>query len=155
MFHRWAALVLVLALCAISPKNAAGQNVQSPRGHGAKGKLGISYPNPFNPDTYLTFAVGEDGCVPGSGSYVVTFQLVNVLGQVVTEPILYDAPGTTPAQPAQRGKPIHGITLKCGNYVGYWNGKLANGREAASGVYGELVFIDGEALPARKIYYKK
>ena len=25
MFHRWAALVLVLALCAMSPKNAAGQ----------------------------------------------------------------------------------------------------------------------------------
>ena len=33
MFHRWAALLLVLALCAMSPKTAAGQaTAQPPRG---------------------------------------------------------------------------------------------------------------------------
>ena len=91
MFHRWAALVLVLALCAMTPKNAAGQSTQSPRGHSAKGKLGSNYPNPFNPDTYLPFSVGPSGCVPGSGQYDVTMQLINVLGQLVAEPTLFGA----------------------------------------------------------------
>ena len=80
MFHRWAALVLVLALCAMSPKNAAGQTSKSPRGHSA-GKLGANYPNPFNPDTFLPFTVGDSTCAPGSEEHVVTMQLVNVLGQ--------------------------------------------------------------------------
>jgi len=53
MFHRWAALLLVLALCAMSPKTAAGQSKSKPRGQGASG-LG-SYPNPFNPKTIINF----------------------------------------------------------------------------------------------------
>lgn len=155
MFHRWAALVLVLALCAISPKNAAGQGqVQQPRGHSAKGKLGLSYPNPFNPDTWLPFSVGEDGCSPGTGQYRVSMKLVNVLGQVVAEPILYDADQSSTTPAALRGKPIHDMVLPCGEYKGYWDGKV-RGREAASGVYGEIVVIEGEMLPTRKIYYKK
>ena len=59
MFHRWAALVLVLALWAMSPKNAAGQgNTATPRGHGA-GALGNPYPNPFNPEAHIPFTVGD------------------------------------------------------------------------------------------------
>ena len=53
MFHRWAALLLVLALCAMSPKTAAGQSKSKPRGQGASG-LG-SYPNPFNPVTNIYY----------------------------------------------------------------------------------------------------
>jgi hypothetical protein len=155
MFHRWAALVLVLALCAMSPKNAAGQGqVQQPRGHGAKGKLGISYPNPFNPDTYLPFTVGEEGCAVGSGQYRVTMKLVNVLGQVVAEPILYDQDQSSTTPAALRGKPIHDMVLPCGPFTGYWDGKV-RGREAASGVYGQILFIDADPPLTRKIYYKK
>ncbi len=156
MFHRWAALVLVLALCAMTPKNAAGQGqVQQPRGHSAKGKLGANYPNPFNPVTHLPFSVGDDGCTPGSGpQFTVTMQLVNVLGQVVAEPILYDPNGSSTTPPSLRGKPIHNIKLYCGNYEGFWDGRV-NGREAASGVYGQLLFVEGEAPLTRKIYYKK
>lgn len=154
MFHRWAALVLVLALCAMSPKNAAGQS-QQPRGHSA-GKLGSNYPNPFNPDTYLNFSVGEDGCVPGSGQYVVTMQLVNVLAQPVVEPVLYGASTTSTASfpSALKGRPIRNVTLACGDYVAYWDGHIG-GREAASGVYGQLLIVNGELQSTKKIYYKK
>src|SRR6476469_3871056 len=122
MFHRWAALVLVLALCAMSPKNAAGQSTQSPRGHGAKGKLGGNYPNPFNPDTYLKFTVGADDCVPGSEQHVVTMQLVNVLAQPVVVPVLYSTSPTSTASlaPALKGRPVLNVTLGCGSYVAYW-----------------------------------
>jgi len=157
MFHRWAALVLVLALCAMTPKNAAGQSVQAPRGHSARGKLGSNYPNPFNPDTYLPFSVGEPGCVAGSGKYDVSMQLINVLGQVVAEPVLYGAAATSSAtfSPALKGRQISHITLACGDYVGYWDGKTPRGREAASGVLGQILTIDGVQQDTRRIFYKK
>jgi hypothetical protein len=155
MFHRWAALVLVLALCAMSPKNAAGQSMQAPRGHSANGRLRANYPNPFNPDTYLPFAVGPEGCVPGSGKYEVTMQLINVLGQVVAEPIMY-GPAATAAAPSSLPKgPIRRMTLPCGDYVGYWDGKTPRGREAASGVLGQILTINGETMDPRRIFYKK
>ena len=160
MFHRWAALVLVLALCAMSPKNAAGQTSSTPRGHGA-GKLGANYPNPFNPDTYLPFTVGEDNCAAGSGQYVGTMQLLNVLSQPVVEPVLYGtAPTSASSFPSSlKGRPISGVTLGCGDYLGYWDGHI-RGREAASGVYAEVVTIRNTATGevstlVRKIYYKK
>jgi hypothetical protein len=158
MFHRWAALVLVLALCAMSPKNAAGQSTQSPRGHSAKGKLGANYPNPFNPDTYLPFSVGDSTCTPGSGQHVVSMQLVNVLAQPVVVPQLFGASpnsSLTSFPSALKGRAITNVTLACGEYVGYWDGRLANGREAASGVYGVVWSIDGVPQEPRKIYYKK
>ena len=156
MFHRWAALVLVLALCAMSPKNAAGQTGTSPRGHSA-GKLGANYPNPFNPDTFLPFAFGDASCAGGSETHVITMQLVNVLGQHIADPVLYGPSpnSTTAAVGALKGQPIRNMKLPCGSYIGYWDGKLPNGREAASGVIGVVWSIDGIPQDTRKIFYRK
>lgn len=150
MFHRWAALVLVLALCAMSPKNAAGQSKQQPRGHSA-GSLGSNYPNPFNPDTFLPFTVGDSTCVPGSENHVVTLELVNVLGQHVVYP------GLSVSGPTSVTKgPIHNLTLPCGKFTGYWDGTLpGSNRFAASGVYGEILTVDGFVAFTRRIFYKK
>ena len=60
MFHRWAAPLLVLALCSMTAKNAAGQETK-PREQGAKGTLGRNSPNPFNPDTKIRFSVDCSG----------------------------------------------------------------------------------------------
>ena len=156
MFHRWAALVLVLALCAMSPKNAAGQTGTSPRGHSA-GKLGANYPNPFNPDTFLPFTVGDSSCVPGSEQHVVSMQLINVLGQHIVDPVLYgpSATSATNFPSALIGRAIRNLTLPCGSYVAFWNGKLESGREAASGTYGLTLVIDNRDAGTRKIFYKK
>jgi hypothetical protein len=156
MFTRWAALVSVLALCAMSPKNAAGQSTQSSRGHGAKGKIGANYPNPFNPDTKLNFSVGEPGCVPGVGQYNVTIQIVNVLAQPVVNPVLYGVSQTSTSSISTASGPIVNMKLACGDYVAYWDGRLADHRrEAASGVYGVILNVDRDPPVTSKIYYKK
>ena len=65
MYHRWAALTLVLALWCLTPKSASGQSVsqpeqQQPRGR-KSGSLGQNYPNPFNPETRIPFGIECDG----------------------------------------------------------------------------------------------
>lgn len=155
MFHRWAALLFVLAFCAMSPKNAAGQQSKLPQGRSA-GRLGPNYPNPFNPDTKLPFSVGDSTCVAGSGQHVVTMQLLNILGLTVAYPSMFGPAATsTTSIPSSLRGPVHDMVLACGDYEAIWRGKDANGREAASGVYIELVTIDGFRLPPRRIYYKK
>ncbi|HEY4306541.1 MAG TPA: hypothetical protein VGM82_18845 [Gemmatimonadaceae bacterium] len=157
MFYRWAAPVLVLALCAISPKNAAGQTAQQPpREHGAKGKIVGNYPNPFNPDTYVRFTVGADSCAPGSSQHVVTVQVVNVLAQGVAVPVLHSA--TSPSLTLPDDQKLHALKemkLSCGAYVAYWDGKLPTGHLAAAGVYGVLLVVDGSQQDSFKIYFKK
>lgn len=157
MFHRWAARVLVLALCALPAKNAAGQQQQQPRGHGAKGKIGTSWPNPSNPDVKLAFTVGDSSCAPGSERHVVNMQIVNMLSQPVVVPVLYDASATSPTNfsASLKGQPITSMTLSCGEYVAYWSGLLRDGREAPSGIYGVLLFVDGVQTGSSRIYRKK
>jgi hypothetical protein len=156
MFHRWAALVLVLALCATTPKNAAGQKTQQPREHGAKGKLVGNYPNPFDPDTYVRFSVGADSCAPGTEQHVVTVQVVNVLAQTVAAPVLHSATSAALIlSDEQKLHALHDMKLGCGAYVAYWNGKLPDGHPAAAGVYGVVLVVDGSQQDSFKIYLKK
>jgi hypothetical protein len=156
MFYRWAAPMLVLALCASSPEDAMGQTPQPSREHGAKGKLVGNYPNPFNPDTYVRFTVGADSCAPGSSQHVVTVQVVNVLAQGVAVPVLHSA--TSASLTLSDDQKLHALSamkLSCGAYVAYWNGKLPNGQVAAAGVYGVLLVVDGSQQDSFKIYFKK
>jgi len=157
MFHRWAAHVLVLALCAIAPKTAAGQTpAQPPREHGAKGKLVGNYPNPFHSDTYVRFTVGADSCAPGTEQHVVTVQVVNVLAQGVATPVLHSATSPAPTlSDDQKLHPLRGMKLACGAYVAYWDGKLPDGHPAAAGVYGVLLVVDNSQQDSFKIYRKK
>lgn len=153
MFHRWAALVLVLALCAMSPKNAAGQS--SSRGHSAKGRVGTSYPNPFNPDTKINFTV--DGCQSATETEVVSLRLVNILAQPVAFPLLYAGNGSTAVTSNLAGRQVLNLSLPCGDYVAYWDGKVsATGREAPSGPYGVELFINNVKQPGTpKIFHSK
>src|SRR5438876_703899 len=85
MSHRWAALVLVLALCAMTPRHAAGQTASTPRGHKVTGGLGQNFPNPFNPETTIPFTV--EGCVDGSEQHAVSVRILNILTQTVAIPV--------------------------------------------------------------------
>jgi len=157
MFHRWAALVLVLALCAISPKNAAGQTQSNtPRGHSAGG-FGNNYPNPFNPFTYIPFTIGDESCAGVGENHVVTVKIVNTLAMPIVSPILYGPSATsTNSSSALNGQRLKDITLQCGSYLAYWDGKNQRGEEAASGVYMVQLFVDGRLLPGtKKIFYAK
>lgn len=142
MYHRWAALALVLALCAMTPKSAAGQELESsPRGR-KLGTLGQNYPNPFRPETYIPFTVDE--CAGAGGQQVVSLRIYNVLAQLVATPVLHGA-----------GVPIAGLKLSCGEYIGYWDGTvLRSRRKAAPGVYLYELVIGGQRM-SRKMFVTK
>jgi hypothetical protein len=146
MYHRWAALVLVLALCAVSAKQAAGQDLSSqPRGRKQTGVLGQNYPNPFNPETHIPFSV--IGCEGAVSQRVVSVRIYNVLAQLVAVPHLEGSIGLD--------RPLQNLTLPCGDYSAFWNGHvLDSGREAASGVYLIQLVVDGNRYP-RKAFVAK
>lgn len=155
MFHRWAAPVLVLALCAMMPKYAAGQEQQSPRGPGA-GKLGRNYPNPFNPETTIPFSVECSGNT--TETHVVTMRLLNILAQPVMTPVLRGpaATSTTSATSSLNGSRLTNLRLACGAYEALWRGKAdESGRDAASGTYIVQLFVDGKYSGSLRIYYRK
>jgi len=160
MFHRWAALVLVLALCAMSPKNAAGQTQSnSPRGHGA-GSIGKNFPNPFNPTTTIPFSVGDttNACANDRQIYEVSLQILNILSQQVATPILSGtatSSSTSPSSPLD-GTRIAKLRLGCGAYFAFWDGLVQNTqKEAASGVYVVLFTVNGKLAATRRIYNGK
>jgi len=131
MYHRWAAL-LVLALCVISPASAAGQASNAPPRGRKLGSLGQNYPNPFKPETFIPFTI-ED-CDGAGGQRVVSLRIYNVLAQLVAVPVLHGA-----------AKPIANMRLSCGEYTGYWDGRMARSRRpAAAGVYVYELVVDGE-----------
>jgi len=156
MFHRWAAPLLVLALCAMTPKYAAGQTQQKPREQGAGG-LGRNFPNPFNPETFIRFAVDTvGGCIDGSRQHVVTLRVVNTLSRTVAHFVVRSDPNApTSVSPLLAGQPIDNLKLGCGKYLGWWSGNLPNGREAPSGIYAAQLFIDGKPAGTQKMLNSK
>ena len=141
MSLRWAALALVLALCAVPTKQAAGQQAtQQPSRK--PGVLGQNYPNPFNPETAIPFGVECEG--DAGKQHAVSLRIYNVLSQLVAIPTL-DGPGT----------PVENLKLTCGQYTARWNGKVRNtGREAASGVYVYMLTVDDVPI-AKKMFVAK
>jgi hypothetical protein len=155
MFHRWAALLLVLALCAMTPKNAAGQTPK-PRGQSA-GSIGRNFPNPFNPATSIRFAVDTaGGCLDGSRQHLITLRVVNTLSRPIAHFIVKSDPNsTTSVSSSLSGQRLDNLRLGCGVYIGYWDGNLPNGKEAASGVYLAQFFIDGKFLGGQRMLNSK
>jgi hypothetical protein len=146
MYHRWAALALVLALWYSTPKSASGQSdsqpeQQPPRGR-KSGILGQNFPNPFNPETRIPFGIE---CADGAGGeHVVSVHIYNVLAQLVAVPVL-EGPG----QAAEN------LRLPCGSFVAFWDGKMrGTGREAASGIYIYELVVDGERTSKKMIHAK-
>jgi hypothetical protein len=156
MFHRWPALVLVLVVSAMMPKQAAGQQGQSPQKPSA-GKFGRSWPNPFNPVVRTNFSIGSGSCAPGE-THAVTVRILNILAQPVAIPVLYgpSANSTSGASSSMNGSPISNLRLECGDYVSFWDNKVDGGsREAASGTYILQLIVDGKLANSTRIYYRK
>ncbi|MEQ1691904.1 MAG: hypothetical protein ABMA00_11500 [Gemmatimonas sp.] len=107
--------------------------------------LGQNYPNPFNPETTIPFGVGDPpACTDNGKQYRVSLKIYNLLSQLVAIPIL-KGPGTQ----------LGNVTISCGNYEAYWDGKVLNtGREAASGVYYYRLEVNGVPLLKKMISVK-
>lgn len=146
----WAALV-VLTLAAFIPVTAAAQSgTPSPSGERMSGELGQNFPNPFNPETKIPFAVGDPPtCSDRSRLYRVSLKVYNVLAQLVAIPVLQG--GTS----GNAGRPIDNLMLTCEEYTAYWDGKYINSsREVASGIYLYRLEIDGMARVKKMIVMK-
>ncbi len=148
---RWAALTVVLALSVLMPRSSAGQSggSQPPR---RSGSLKQNYPNPFNPQTWIPFSIdclGPEADRPAR----VTIRIYNLLAQVVAVPVIEAGTGTGSAV---GGVPVENLTLGCGEYRAYWNGKYLNSnREAASGVYLYRLEVDGQVIAVKRFLVAK
>jgi hypothetical protein len=140
MKRLWGALGLVLALTAFMPRVSQAQDSKSKK---PGVTLGQNFPNPFNPETRIPFTLGDPpSCTDNNKQYRVTLKIYNLLSQVMKVPVLQG--GSNGVAP---GQPLENVTLTCGNYIAYWDGKvLDTGREAASGVYYYRLEVNGVPL---------
>lgn len=138
----WAALGLVLALTAFMPREARAQDTRDKK---PKASLGQNYPNPMNPETKIDFSVGDPpSCTDNGAQYRVSLKIYNLLSQLVATPVLQSS-----------AAPLDNVTVSCGSYTAYWDGKVQNtGREAASGVYYYRLEVNGLALVKKMIVVK-
>lgn len=152
MTLRWAARVVVLALCALVTRSAAAQATQqSSRDPVTGSSLGQNFPNPFNPETTIPFSIGgAPECTDAGRQYRVSLKIYNVLAQFVATPVLQGGSSSVAG-----GQALSNVLLTCGQYTAYWDGKyLTNGREVASGVYVYRLEIDGKPIFRKMIVMK-
>ncbi|HEX5438349.1 MAG TPA: hypothetical protein VFW98_14440 [Gemmatimonadaceae bacterium] len=152
MKHRWAALVVVLALGALVPTVAAAQGTMNSTLGGQRGpgfELGQNFPNPFNSATTIPFTIGDPPtCTDAGHLYHVTLRIYNVLAQPVAVPILQNGDGAM-------GQPVQNLTLQCGQYTAYWNGAYLNtSTSVPSGVYLYSIEVDGRSVVKKMIVMK-
>ncbi|MEJ7808798.1 MAG: hypothetical protein WKG32_00125 [Gemmatimonadaceae bacterium] len=153
MKQRWAALSLcVLALGALAPSVMSAQASSQPtppaRERSPGFELRQNYPNPFNPATTIPFTIGDyPTCTDPGRQYRVTLKIYNILAQLVAVPILQGEPAP--------GQPLQNLLLRCGSYTAFWNGNyLATSQEVASGVYVNVLQVDGKAKTNKMLVAK-
>lgn len=99
----WSAINQFVTSQAVSNDNNSVQLVNSYQGN---------YPNPFNPETTISFTVGAD---TRGQTQAVSARIYNLRGQLVNE--------------------LVNANLKSDNYKYTWKGKDMSGKDVASGVY--------------------
>jgi hypothetical protein len=144
----WAVLAAGLGLCMAGAGGGHGQTPPPPSAPPVE--LRQNYPNPFNPATTIPFALSKDLWANGHRP-TVSLKIYNVLAQLVATPTLQGAGVELNAiELAWCSTPVAGI---CG-YNAYWDGKVANGAEAASGVYIYQLIVDGRRFTKKMIVMK-
>lgn len=173
MRHRWAALVVVLALGALAPGFAEAQGSSgsgsrrdtasrqsvpvapqrstvpdNPSGRSPGFELGQNFPNPFNPTTTIPFTIGDfPTCTDPGRQHRVSLRIYNVIGQLVAVPILQGGDGA--------GQPMANLQLRCGSYTAWWNGNYLNtSQEVASGIYLYRIEVDGKVATKKMLVLK-
>jgi hypothetical protein len=96
--------------------------------------------NPVLPAALVPFSLASEVCRRGHVPRV-TLQVYNVVGNAVATLSLRDRPAVI----------LDSIALRCGQYVGLWDGTVAKGTRAASpGLYLISLSVDGELKVSKK-----
>lgn len=146
---RRSALFFVLTL-VLMPRVGHAQATQPATKRPAV-SMGQNFPNPFNPESRIRFTLGDyPACTDGGHQYRVSLTIFNMLSQVVAYPQLEVSSGGVAG-----GQRLENVSLPCGQYTAYWNGKYANTtREVASGAYYWRIVADGQAQVVRSLVAK-
>jgi hypothetical protein len=88
---------------------------------------------------------------------VVTLRVVNTLSRPIAHFVVLSDPNSTTSVSSSLSGPrvLNNLRLGCGVYVGFWDGNLPNGKEAASGVYLAQLFVDGKYLGGQRMLNSK
>lgn len=110
-------------------------------------ELRSNYPNPFNPETTIPFALNQGLFEAGRGA-VVTIRIFNQLKQLVASPVALRHPA---------GEGVNLVQLEYtrpGEYEAFWDGRDSNGRPVASGVYFCQITVNGRSKIIRMFVTK-
>lgn len=138
---RWTAPVVALLLGAAAvPREAAGQRREPEKPKPPAISLGQYTPSPVATDARIPFSIGDaPTCANAPRTYRVSLRIYNLLSQVVAVPVVQ----TGPNGPAGN-LPMENVTLPCGSYVAYWDGRyLATGALVAPGIYLYRLEVEG------------
>ena len=150
MRSRWSALAAIVLTLVLMPRVGQAQATQ-PGKKKSVVSMGQNFPNPFNPESRISFTVGDfPECSESGKQYRVSLKIFNILTQVVAYPQLEGSSGGVAG-----GQKLDNVLLACGRYVGYWNGKYSGtSREVASGVYYWQIAVDGQKVVTRSTVAK-
>jgi hypothetical protein len=142
MSIRRSAIALAMLTLVLMPRDGQSQGTSAGDKKKPAGSLSQNYPNPYNPDTYIDFTVGEEGCTDGK-LHRVSLRVFNILTQQVAVPVVRGVVAT--------GQKLANANLPCGKYTAFWNGKYeGTSREVSSGIYIFTLDIDGVRIKTVK-----
>ena len=134
--------VSVVLLLLLTPQFVSAQG-----GGKGRSRMGLNYPNPFNPTTTIPFTLFESD-FPGGRPAKVTILILNVLQQEIAVPLAMD-------NPAGNGRVRDMLFTQPGNYRAFWDATDRTGRIVASGIYYAVMVVNGERTPPRKLVHNK
>jgi hypothetical protein len=152
MRSRWTALLLVLVFAGLTPRSRQAQTPpQTSKPKTAPvAVLHQNSPNPFNPETFIKFTLGDSACTNPSHRYAVSLTIYNVLHQKYAVPLVQRGSVNVAG-----GQPLSKLQLQCGDYTAYWDGKvIGTQKEAASGNYIAMLEVDGQRFAIKMLNVK-
>lgn len=133
--------VVLLLLVLLIPASAEAQSSGDRK---PKARLGLSYPNPFNPETKIPFELFPEDFI-GGRPVVVSMRILDILGRPVAIPAALD-------HPDGNGAKVDNLQYTTpGPKEAYWDGYDKDGRKVASGMYLLLFVVNGERWPPQKL----
>ncbi len=139
--------LILLSMMSSTAVAASAQGAGSRASGQQDFELRSNYPNPFNPETTIPFALNE-GLFRDGRPAVVTIRIYNQLRQLVASPVALQ-------HPAGDGAPLVQLEYtRQGVYEAFWDGRDSSGRQVASGVYFCQITVNGRSRVIRMFVTK-